>query len=510
MRRGRPAGAALVAVLLPVLAAVATPAAGARPTPGVVFVTTSPALAGVHLAVGPALVTTGPGGRASVRVADFNGIASRVSLADRHLGVRHVLRLAFVSPAPHTARYESHLTVGLDVTSLVRLRVDPGSTGAGRRDVRAVRLHSVTGETRLVDPSRTASVRLLSRKARRPGSTAPGAVTWTVDSLRSGDGSTFATSRTPFDPFRGGTWRLQLRPVAGTVVVDTVPATSGVTFVLDGASFTTDAHGHATSAIADLNGVDLRLRASSPQADGVSVSVARVARLAPTAPFQRHLLVALAVRRPVTLRFADPTGRAVPASRVSEVRLDGGGETVRVSGDQLAEPVPLLASIGRLADGVWTPQPVTYAVTRVEVEGANAVFSGQQRLDPGSRPAPMIAVSVFDLHVTLRDAVFGRRVASTAYVVRPDGAGSRLQIGSGRPTVIRSLVRGEYVLTTHRAVVGSDTTLQVSKTSAVDLRVVTLLDAAVLTVLVLGPATGLVLLGLGLRRRSAQSSRVPG
>ena len=497
--------AAVLAVLLPGLAAVAVPATGAGATPGRVVVTTTPSLTGVRLLVGSSVVTTGSDGRVAVRVSDINGIASRVSLAGRAFGARHRLSLAFVAPAPHTVRYESHLTVGLDVRSRVRLRVDPGTTGAARREVRAVRLHAVTGETRLVDPRRTTTLWLPSRKARRSGSSAPGAVTWTVDSLRAGAGSTFATSRAPFDPFRSRTWRLELRPVKGTVVVDTVPATPGVTFALDGATFTTDGAGHATSIVADLNGVDQRLRTTGAEAGEVTVSVSRVGRLAPQAAFQRHLVVALAVSRPVDLRFTDPAGRRVPASRVSEVRLDSGAHTVLLGADQLREPVPLLSSIGKLVDGVWAPQPVTYAVTRVGVEGSNAVFSGRQRIDPAAGRAWDISVSVFDVHVTVRDALFGHRLSSAAQVLRPDGVRSAVTLDSGRPTVIRSLVRGEYTLSTGSAVVGTDTRILVSKTSDVELRVVTLLDTAVVTVLLLMVAGGLVGLGLTLRRRARRA-----
>jgi hypothetical protein len=471
-----------------------------------VFLTTTPAIPGVRLVVGSVTVTTGADGRVATPVSDINGIASRVSLASTRLGRRHDLSLAFVLPAAHHVKYESHLTVGIDVTSTVRLRIDPGSTGVPAAQVQALRLHSVTGRTRLVDPRRTRTVRLTSRTARRAGSAAPEAITWTVDSLRVGGGSTFTSSRSAFDPFRSGTWRVQLRPVKGTVLVDTVPATPGATFVLDGATFTTDAGGQGTSSVADLNGVDQRLRLSNPQAAGVSVSIARIGRLAPGAAFQRHLVVALAVSRPVRLHFADLSGRPVPVDRVSEVRLDDGGRVVRVGGDELAEPVLLLSSVGRLVNGVWTPQPVTYSVTRVGVEGSNAVFSGQQRIDPAARRDWPVAASLFDVQVTVRDAIFGHQLRSGAQVVRPDGIRSSLVLAADRPTLMRSLVRGEYTLTTDSAVVGPDTRILVSKASDVDLRVVTLLDAVVVVVVVLANAGGLVVIGFALRRRAARAA----
>ncbi len=495
------------ATILTVLALTGSAgAAGAGSTPGRVLLRTTPALPGVHLLVGSTPVTTGADGTASVRVGNINGIASRVALTSHGLGRRHTLALAFVAPAPHTTKYVSRLTVGIDVTSQVRLRVDPGATAVARKSVHQVRLHAVTGTTRVVDPQRHPVVRLLSRKARRPGSSAPQAVTWTVDSLRSASGATVTTSRTPFDPFTGKKWRLELRPVAGTVEIDTVPATSGVTFVLDGNSFATDLRGHASAQVADLDGVDQRVRADPTTTAGLGVSVARVARQAPLQPFQRRLVVALAVSQPVLLRFTDPAGSQVPADRVSEVRLDSGGGTVRIDRSRLAEPVSLVSSVGKLVDGRWTPQPVTYAVKQVRVEGANAVFSGQQRIDPSVRRNWDVTVSVFDVRVTMRDVMFGRRLSSSVYVVRPDGTGATVELGAARAAVIPSLVRGEYTLTSASAVVGADSRILVSKATEVDLRVVTLLDVSVAGLLVLALTTGLVLGGQRLRRGAGRGA----
>jgi hypothetical protein len=171
---------------------------------------------------------------------------------------------------------------------------------------------------------------------------------------------------------------------------------------------------------------------------------------------------------------------------------------VKVTGAQLADPVSLLSARGKLVDGVVKPQQVTYSVTRVTLDGGNAVFAGQQRLNPNSASDWPISVSVFDVTVTARDVLFGSRVTSTAYVSRPDGGRSAVQLRRGRPTVLRSLVRGGYTLTTQAAVVGANTNILVSKNSDVELRVVTLLDAVVLVLLLLGMAVSVVLVG---RRR---------
>lgn len=503
MRRTRHA---LVGVLSTVLVlAGGAVAAGAGSSPGLVVLQTAPALGGVHLVVGSRPVTTRPDGSARVTVASINGVAATVRLASQAVDSRTSVALASVQPAPHTVRHQSHLTVGLDVTAAVRLHVAAGRTGVPSSSVHTVRLHSVTGRTRVVDPQRTPVVRLLARKARLVGGVVrPQVVTWSVDSLRAGPGVSLTTAHARFDPLSGPVWALQLQPVRGTVDLDTVPATAGVTFLLDGASFTTDSHGRATASTADLNRVDLRLGLAGHQAGTSTVSVLRVSRLKPRAPFHRRLLVALAVSRPVTLRFVDPTGRPVPTGRVTSVLLEGGGRTVPVPRALLGGPVPLLATVGRLVDGRWQTQQVTYSARRVTVEGSDAVFAGQQRFRPASGSTWPVSVAVFDVTVTVRDVLFGRRISSTAQVSRPDGARSQVALAADRATVLPSLVRGEYTLSTDSAVLGASASILVSKASEVDLRVVTAADAVV-ALLAVGALAGLLVLGGRESRRRRQA-----
>jgi len=516
VHRGLRALAALVvmSILLAGTAVASTIAFGG--TLGTVFIQTAPALGGVRLLVGSSTVTTRPNGSAMVAVADINRIAARVSLASSVLDSRTKLSLAYVKAAPHTTKYqwtrvtdgvlvrtaavpESHLTIGLDMSSKVTLRISAGTTGVAPSQVHAVRLHSVTGQTMLVDPQRTPTISLLSRKTRLvAGVVTQQVITWSVDSLSAAPGVSITTARAKFDPFSSAVWPLILRPVHGTVVVDTVPATPGVSFLLDGATFTTNAHGQGTSPVADLNGVDLRLRTSTAQATRATVSVLRVTRLTPAAPFQRHLVAALAVSRPVSLSFTDSAGRAVSAQRIAEVQLSGGGSTVTVSGAQLQEPVSVLANRAELVEGTWKAQQVTYSVARVTVEGSDAAFAGQQRFDPNAASHWPISVSVFDVSVTVRDMLFGRRVTSAAEVTRPDGVQYAVQLGGEGPTLLPSLVRGDYTLTTQAAVLGASSKILVSKNFDAELRVLTLPDLLVLLLLMLDTSVLFVMIG---RRR---------
>jgi hypothetical protein len=220
----------------------------------------------------------------------------------------------------------------LDVTTQLSLQINPGDSGVAASMVRSVRLHSIAGDRIDVDPRQSPYVSLSSRRTRlQNGVLRTQVVTWSVDSVKAGPGVALSARDQGFDPFGQSTWSLDLHAVGGTVVVDTVPKTPGVVFTLEGATITTGANGSGTGVVGDLNGVADRIHLKSPRAGPFSVSLMRIVKRPPGAHFHRHLLAALAVRRPVSLSFRDASG-AVPPDRINEVRLQGGGSTVILKG----------------------------------------------------------------------------------------------------------------------------------------------------------------------------------
>jgi hypothetical protein len=482
-----------------------------EPINGTVIIQTVPALGGVRLLVDSIPVTTQSNGSVAVAVPDVSKLATTVSLASTALDARNTLALAYVQAGAYSVKYQRRLTIGLDVTSKITLQISGGTTGVVPTTVQAVHLHSVTGLTASIDPQTTPTFTLLSRKSRLiAGVVTSQAVTWTVDSLVAAPGISITTLQTNFDPLASAVWPLVLQPVKGTLVVDTVPAMANVSFVLEGVSFTTDAQGHATAPVADVNGINSGLRLSSPEASGSTVSLLRVFGLPPVGPFQRHVLAALSVSRTVSLTFTDPDGQPFSADQVAEVDLNGGGQTVKVSGAHIHDPVTLLAQQARLVDGTWQTQNLTYTVAKVTAEGSDAVFAGQQRFDPNGLSTWPISLSVFTVSVTVRDVLFGSQVTSAAEMTRPDGARYSVQLLGGRPTLLQSVVRGQYTLTTRSAVLGATSKILVSKNSNVEVRVVTLPDVIVIGVLLLALAVAIVVAGVIFSRRSSKrQARIP-
>ena len=473
-----------------------------QPVQATVFIKTVPALGGVRLLVDSIPVTTQPDGSATIQVPDVSAVATNVTLANSTLNDRDTVAVAYVQTAPYTVKHERHLTIGLNVSSEVALQISGGTTGIAPNTVQAIHLHSITGLTPTIDPRRTPTVSLVSRQSRLvSGVVTSQVVTWTVDSLDAAPGISITTPPMNFDPLGHAVWPLVLQPVKGTVVIDTVPAMADVSFVLEGTSFTTDAQGHATTPVSDLNAVD-GLRIGNPDARGSTLSLLRLSRLPPAGPFQRHVLAALSVRRPVSLSFTGSDGRPFANDLVTEVDLDGGGQTVKVSGTNLNEPVELLAQEAKFIDGKWQTQDITYTVAKVTVEGSDAVFAGQQRFSPNGLSAWPISLSVFTVSVSVRDVLFGSRVTSAAEMTRPDGGRYAVKLTSGQPTLLHSVVRGQYTLTTRSAVLGANSKILISKNSTIELRVVTLPDVIVMAVLLLSLALAVIFVGVYFSRRS--------
>jgi hypothetical protein len=476
---GRPKVAAAATLVITVAAALLQwPAAGAD-TSGTVHLQTVPSMAGVALSVGGEVVRTGPDGAATLSVADLNGVADTVTIPDHYVTATLRVRMTHVVVLPHVEPHVSNLQVGVAVTSLMRIRVWAGRTGIDPTTVRRLRLHSVTGIVRTVNPQRVSQFALLARLPRLVHNRLEvQTVTWSVDSVVADPGVAVGAERVPFDPLSGPEWRLRLRPIAGTVHIRTVPATAQVEFVLDGTSAMTDRNGEAMTSAANLNDVNERLRLASAAAGDRQVSILKVTTAPQAALHERELVVALEVSRPIRLRFVDERGVAVPTHRVSAVQLHSGQRSVTVQGAAVRQPIMLGAAIAERAGTEWRVNRIAFTITSVTVDGGEAVFAGQQRFEPVSAAVWTVRLAVFTITVTARDALFGTRVGSTLLVTRPDGAIlRRVTVGVRTPALLPSIVRGDYDLRVQAALIGGTTPVHISRDDHLDLRVVTRLDA---------------------------------
>jgi hypothetical protein len=137
------------------------------------------------------------------------------------------------------------------------------------------------------------------------------------------------------------------------------------------------------------------------------------------------------------------------------------------------------------------------------------VFNGRQRFSPSSSGTWNISLAVFTLTVTAHDAFFGSQLGSHLVITRPDGQELSMQLSSAGPRRTPSMVRGLYSVQIDAAVLAGRASVLVSRNEQIDLRVITLWDAAAFLLLVLLIIVGAVLGGrrMARRRERARSSR---
>jgi hypothetical protein len=494
-----------------VVCALALPPAAAS-SAGTVYLNTVPAIGGVTFDVGGAQVSTDGTGSASISLGNINGVASSVRLAGGSLADGSTVRIDRVVPGAHVP-HESHLTLGLDVTSPVLVKVLQANSHIPPSHVQQLRFHSVTGQRLAIDPRKHPRVNLLSRQIRFVhGALQAQRVTWSVEMVQADPGIAVTTSQPRFDPYGHRVWFVRLAPVAGTVRVTTVPSTPNVQFDLNGTSMTSGPNGIAVASVANLNRVKDDLELASSEAGDNVVSGLRVSKVRSHALHERHLIAALDVRRAVQLRFVDSRGAAVPATAIRDIQLAAGsGIGTTLVGAEVTAPALLLTEVATRVGNDWGSRPVTYSLSSVNIADSNAVFTGRQRFAPLTDGATWtVHLAVFQMQLTVRDALFGSRIATRTVITRPDHTRLTTQVGSSAPQVISGMVRGLYTVEIDSAVVGGTTSVLVSRDEPVELRVITLLDTVVIALAgaILLPA-GIIVGILVTRRRRGPREFAP-
>lgn len=485
-----------------VVLAPTAPASAVGSRPGTLTVRTVPALAGVSLWVEGRLIVTGPGGQVAVWVSDTAGVPASVRLATNWLAGVGALTLARAQAGVGSAGRQL-LSVGLNVASPVNVSVDPGTVPEAVASVRSLHLSSSIGEHLDLDPHSGGVVVMTSRRVHLvQDELVAQPVTWLVSSVGSGSGLAIRSASGPFDPYGHPQWQVPLQPVPGTVMVQTVPSTPGVRFEMDGSAAVTGADGSVELAAADLNDPARRLRLLTGPAGETEVSLARVAAVPGAGAFRRRLVAALEVRRTITFDFLDRRGQPIDPGRITRIELRGDGRIVTLTGGQISRPVRLTSQRVTHAGGAWVVRNIAYTLTAVRLDGANAVFSGKQRFEPSGAGTWKVVLAMFSLKVSARDVLFGVRVSSDAWLVRPDGTRAAVRLRGDSPTLVTALVRGSYRLQVGSALTGSDSRVLVSRDGTVEARVLTAFDVVLLIGLV-GVVGGTVALWEHRRRRRA-------
>ncbi|HEX6678381.1 MAG TPA: hypothetical protein VF486_25610 [Actinomycetes bacterium] len=295
-----------------------------------------------------------------------------------------------------------------------------------------------------------------------------------------------------------------------TLLIQVVPAMAGVAFTLDGRRFVSDAGGLASTTVlgAGTRRLSVRVPAARPgmryaferwsgggsDEFGATRDVAlggRVTRL--VAGFGTACLVGW--------RFTDDQGEPIPNRTVQGVMLkDDAGGLYRLAAEG-SQWLPARRVV-RENSGKVSARQLDYTVESVTVEGANAVFRSQQRFRPTPNATQTIRLRFHQMLVSVHDAAFGFPVGSAVQVRSPDGRVRRLEL-DGRATARSGrLARGDYQLKALGPGVGWWTPVRLSRSQEVRLVLVSWLDLAAVTFVLVLVLVGLPLVGRLLGRRS--------
>jgi hypothetical protein len=266
----------------------------------------------------------------------------------------------------------------------------------------------------------------------------------------------------------------------------------GITLMFDGAPLVTNAAGQASVTQQHNFGLhSLALVLPTIAAGSRRFTFSRWTGERDPAQAFRPSLSALPMRRsytlaagftvlcPVTPRFVTEGGTAVSPSRVEAVALRSStGQQVALS----PHGTTWLACVQPVdSGGVLRRLAVTYAVQSIMISGTNVAKTGLQRIQPGQAARPDLVTYFHSLTITAHDAIFGGATGAVALVTLPDHSVRHVPLGPLHTVTLDNLPQGYYrvSLAAGHAIVSAQG-FSLSRTSTVDLTVVSLADLALI------------------------------
>jgi hypothetical protein len=220
--------------------------------------------------------------------------------------------------------------------------------------------------------------------------------------------------------------------------------------------------------------------------------------------------VGLNVFRPVGQSFLDLDGFPVDPNRISEFMIRSAQGDVFIFHDGQTRWIPS-SRIARRITGLEETK-LLYSVISVTIDGSNVVNQSQQRFYTYPTENWPISLLLFSLRISARDGLFGTPVGKSVNIEFPDGKVLNYPLEKDGSVVIRSLARGNYYM----ELVGTmglknRTPVALSRNQDVNTNVITYLDLAMVSMLALLVALGLLYIGrpslFKLLRRSLPESQ---
>ena len=285
-----------------------------------------------------------------------------------------------------------------------------------------------------------------------------------------------------------------------TVVVQTVPATAGITFQMDGRQFISGADGLASIKIGEAGTyrLDVLLDKYSNPSQRVEFGRWTGESYEPSrdfdVPAKSIISVGLNIFHKVKFNFVDLSGFPVDPSRITSISIRS------IQGDVFSL---------KPGDSPWLPASRTahrqtglektellYSINSIIIDGSNVVNSAQQRFFAQTDASWTISVLLYSLRITTKDGLFGAPVGTSIDVEFPNKQIKNYPLDSSGKLEIHALARGIY----HVSIVGikglgTSTPVALSRNQVVNINIITPLDLAAFGSVSAGLALGLIIYG---------------
>lgn len=270
------------------------------------------------------------------------------------------------------------------------------------------------------------------------------------------------------------------------LTVQTVPPVAGVVLTLDGSrSFVSQADGAIVASVPTRGDHTLSL-ALPPGDDATRYSFVRWGdeSFESVRQIRMHENHALAVGLQIAYRtqvvFADPNGKPLDATRVSNVVLSGpDAEVLKLDSPYppmwLHTPVPAK----HMGDNSLHVGDVPYAVSSVDYDGLSVASAGQERYLPAAGGTWTVHLHLYGLTLRAKDALFGTSLSRPVTLTSPSGRQQLLRLDrNGQVSIVAG--RGSYSARVHAAGISPLIPIALSRSQTAEISVITPLDLVVI------------------------------
>jgi hypothetical protein len=233
--------------------------------------------------------------------------------------------------------------------------------------------------------------------------------------------------------------------------IQVVPPLTGITFALDGETFTSDSAGIARLSVPQLGRFELDVIPADPAAALPGQGRAEFSRWADgifTArrdiqiPADQPLQAGFNVSYEVHPAFVDLAGNPVNPQRISRVTVKSSAG-VKYSFDATARWSLPAVAIASGASGLEAGR-IPYTLESVIIDGANAVRPGSQQFYAEPAKPWHIELSLYTARFSLRDALFGFPLDASVRLEYPDGSVREIAPAPDGQIVVTELAHGSY------------------------------------------------------------------